>query len=435
MSSPASLCEKGREFIKKAVEADEEKDYAVAKRHYITALDYFATYLTYEKNKKAADVVRLALPNYIARAESITKFLKENPNYTPKKNGGGGNSGTAQETSGPKGSENSSKPISSFTVEKCNVSWEDVAGLQQAKAYIRQAAIIPLQIPHLFKEGGILEPWKGILLFGPPGTGKTFLAKAVSTEANATFLSVKASDIFTKWVGESETQIRNLFDQARSCDGPCIIFFDEIDALCRARTESDSEVNRRVLTEMLNQMDGMVQNGAGKSRVMVMGATNKPWELDGGIIRRFEKRVYIPLPEPSTRKLMITKLLTKAREKDGIILHVDEDCITQIVEQTEFFSAADTSLLIKDALMNLVRKMEDATHFVKTPDGRLMPCSPGHPQAIEVSWSGIKDKSTIVLPPLTNADLLAALRGTKSSVVQKDLEQFTKFEKTTGVQG
>jgi vacuolar protein-sorting-associated protein 4 len=434
MTAPSTFCDKGRDFIAKAIEADEKKDYPTAKKHYITALDYFATYLTYEKNKKASDVVRSILPSYLARAESITKFLNENPNYPPK-----GGATTAQDHSpGPNGSPatgSSAKPISAFTAEKCNISWDDVSGLPQAKAYIRQAAIIPLQMPHLFKVGGILEPWKGILLFGPPGTGKTFLAKAVSTEAQATFLSVSASDIFTKWVGESESQIKNLFQQARNCDGPCIIFFDEIDALCRSRTDSDSEVNRRVLTEMLNQMDGIRQNGDGKSRVMVMGATNKPWELDGGILRRFEKRVYIPLPEPSTRKAMLIKLFAKARENDGITIRVTEEVINQVVDQTDYFSAADISIFFKEALMNLVRKMEDATHFASQVDGRFVPCSPGNPIAVEVSWSGIADKSMIALPPLTDADILAALRNTKSSVVRGDLDQFARFAADMGVQG
>jgi vacuolar protein-sorting-associated protein 4 len=187
---------------------------------------------------------------------------------------------------------------SAIVAEKPNVAWDDVAGLEAAKDALKEAVILPAKFPQLFT--GKRRPWKGILLYGPPGTGKSYLAKAVATEANSTFFSVSSSDLISKWQGESEKLVKQLFEMARD-RLPSIIFIDEIDSLCGSRSEGEAESSRRVKTEFLVQMQGV---GKSHDGILVLGATNIPWELDPAMRRRFEKRIYISLPEAEARGYM-----------------------------------------------------------------------------------------------------------------------------------
>lgn len=172
---------------------------------------------------------------------------------------------------------------SAILSEVPNVKWDDVAGLESAKDALKEAVILPVKFPHLFV--GKRTPWRGILMYGPPGTGKSYIAKAVATEAKATFFSVSSSDLVSKWMGESERLVKQLFAMAREAK-PSIVFIDEVDSLCGSRGEGESEASRRIKTEFLVQMQGV---GSDDTGVLVLGATNLPWALDLAIKRRFEK--------------------------------------------------------------------------------------------------------------------------------------------------
>jgi vacuolar protein-sorting-associated protein 4 len=183
-------------------------------------------------------------------------------------------------------------------VDKPDVKWDDVAGLEAAKESLKEAVVLPIKFPHLFT--GKRTPWRGILLYGPPGTGKSYLAKAVATEAKGTFFSVSSSDLVSKWQGDSErfaslfnsiqwnrlylyfSLVRQLFEMARE-NKPAIIFIDEVDSLAGTRGEGESEGSRRIKTEFLVQMNGVGHDDTG---VLVLGATNIPWALDNAIKRR-----------------------------------------------------------------------------------------------------------------------------------------------------
>jgi len=178
--------------------------------------------------------------------------------------------------------------------EKPNVKWSDVAGLENAKESIKEAVILPLKFPQLFID---IKPWQGILLYGPPGTGKSYIAKAVATESDSTFFSISSADLISKWQGESEKLVRTLFQMARKAK-PAIIFIDEIDSLCGSRSEGENDSTRRVKTEFLVQMDGV---GKEQDGILILGATNLPYSLDNAIRRRFQKRIYIPLPDKAAR--------------------------------------------------------------------------------------------------------------------------------------
>nr|6AP1_A Chain A, Vacuolar protein sorting-associated protein 4,Protein hcp1 [Saccharomyces cerevisiae S288C]6AP1_B Chain B, Vacuolar protein sorting-associated protein 4,Protein hcp1 [Saccharomyces cerevisiae S288C]6AP1_C Chain C, Vacuolar protein sorting-associated protein 4,Protein hcp1 [Saccharomyces cerevisiae S288C]6AP1_D Chain D, Vacuolar protein sorting-associated protein 4,Protein hcp1 [Saccharomyces cerevisiae S288C]6AP1_E Chain E, Vacuolar protein sorting-associated protein 4,Protein hcp1 len=316
---------------------------------------------------------------------------------------------------------------SAILSEKPNVKWEDVAGLEGAKEALKEAVILPVKFPHLFK--GNRKPTSGILLYGPPGTGKSYLAKAVATEANSTFFSVSSSDLVSKWMGESEKLVKQLFAMARE-NKPSIIFIDEVDALTGTRGEGESEASRRIKTELLVQMNGVGNDSQG---VLVLGATNIPWQLDSAIRRRFERRIYIPLPDLAARTTMF-----EINVGDTPCVLTKEDYRT-LGAMTEGYSGSDIAVVVKDALMQPIRKIQSATHFkdVSTEDDetrKLTPCSPGDDGAIEMSWTDI-EADELKEPDLTIKDFLKAIKSTRPTVNEDDLLKQEQFTRDFGQEG
>ena len=240
--------------------------------------------------------------------------------------------------------------------------WEDIAGLEGAKEALKEAVILPTKFPQFFT--GKRKPWKGILLYGPPGTGKSFLAKAVATEADSTFFAMSSSDLVSKWQGESERLVKQMFEMARD-KKPSIIFIDEIDSLCTARSEGESESSRRIKTEFLVQMDGVGNTQGG---VLVLGATNVPWELDPAMRRRFEKRVYIALPEPAARAKLFRLNLGDTPNT------VTDEEFEELGVRSEGYSGSDIAIVVREALMEPLRKCQLAKQFVVDMQGRYHPC-------------------------------------------------------------
>ncbi|MBI5176756.1 CDC48 family AAA ATPase [Candidatus Micrarchaeota archaeon] len=246
-------------------------------------------------------------------------------------------------------------------IEVPNVKWEQIGGLEEIKRELKEAVELPLKSPEVFARVGI-RPVRGILLFGYPGTGKTLLAKAVATQSEANFISVRGPELLSKWVGDSEKGIREIFRKARSAS-PCIIFFDEIDAIAPARggEDNDSHVTERMVNTLLAEMDG-IQN---LRDIVVIGATNRADILDPALLRpgRFDKVLFIPAPDEKTR-LEILKVHTR---KMPIAKDVG---LADIAKKTEGYSGADLEGLCREAGMNALRdnlgaKEVSRKHFEK----------------------------------------------------------------------
>jgi SpoVK/Ycf46/Vps4 family AAA+-type ATPase len=180
-----------------------------------------------------------------------------------------------------------------------NITWQDIAGLDMAKKNINEIIVWPMLRPDIFK--GLRAPPRGVLFFGPPGTGKTLLGKAIAAQSKSTFMSISASTLTSKWVGEGEKMVRTMFAIA-AIHQPTVIFIDEIDSLLCSRSESDMESSRRLKTEFLVQLDGANTFAGDNSRILIIGATNRPDDLDEAVKRRLAKRMYIPLPNAAGRK-------------------------------------------------------------------------------------------------------------------------------------
>jgi len=231
-------------------------------------------------------------------------------------------------------------------VEVPTVKWTDVGGLESVKEELREAVEWPLKNPQVFKRMGIRPP-KGILLFGPPGCGKTLLARAVATESEANFITIKGPEVFSKWVGESEKAIREVFRKARMAS-PAVIFFDEFDSLVprRGLGYADSGVTSRVISQLLTEMDGIVT----LEDVVVIAATNRPDIVDPAILRpgRFDRLIYVPDPDEKAR-LEILQIYTK-----GMPLTKDVD-LAQLTSMTKNYSGADIDAVCREAGLNALR--------------------------------------------------------------------------------
>ena len=315
-----------------------------------------------------------------------------------------------------------------------NINFEDIAELDSAKKTLQEAVILPLLLPNFFK--GLRRPWKGVLLYGPPGTGKTLLAKALATQGKTTFFNVSATTFASKWRGESEKLVRILFEMARFY-GPSTVFIDEVDSVGTKRKDGDNEASRRVMAEMLVQMDGISSlnneinnknsnsseiNSENKNstenkiistenrpkNVMVLAATNHPWDLDDALRRRFEKRVYIPLPNKIGRKKMFEINLKDVEVEKNV--NFDE-----LVKITDGYSGADIANVCREAaLMNMRRKIMNVNK-----DGNF---------DVMKMIEDVKFQNDIDAP-ITMKDMVAAVKNISKSVSKNDLKKYEEWTK------
>ncbi|KAI5179050.1 fidgetin-like protein 1 [Pancytospora epiphaga] len=242
--------------------------------------------------------------------------------------------------------------------EHVNINWDDIVGLSNVKKAINEIVLWPMLRPDLFT--GLRGPPKGLLLFGPPGTGKTMIGKCIASQCKATFFSISASSLTSKWVGEGEKMVRALFYLARKM-APSVIFIDEIDSLLSQRSENENEGSRRIKTEFLVQFDGagVKEN----DRILVVGATNRPQEIDEAARRRLVKRIYVPLPELPNRVQMARNLISEYSNR------IDDGGLEEIGRMTEGYSGSDMFNLCREAVLEPLREIENI-NTVKPGDTR-----------------------------------------------------------------
>ncbi len=231
-------------------------------------------------------------------------------------------------------------------VQRPNIRWEDIGGLQQVKEELTEAIEWPLKHAELFSEADVRPP-KGILLYGPPGTGKTMIAKAVAATSEANFISIKGPELLSKWVGESEKGVREVFRKARQA-APCVVFFDELDAIAPRRgSEGDAHVTERVISQMLTEMDGLED----LKGVVVIGATNRPDIIDEALLRpgRFDRILEVPLPDKEARK-QIFQVHTRKKPLDSDVN------LDRLVEMTDGMTGADIAAIVNAAAMTAIKE-------------------------------------------------------------------------------
>lgn len=444
------------ELEKEARQKDSEGKLQEALTAYQNSLKVFEFVYKYEPNPSVKEMVRARIEDLVGRAETIKEMIRSGGAPAAAGSVGGaacaGGPAAASGAGAPAAAPPASgaPPVEGDSIEseedkekarlraslegtilseKPNVRWEDVAGLVQAKAALKETVIMPVMFPQLFT--GKRVPWRGILLYGPPGTGKSYLAKAVATEANSTFFSISSADLVSKWMGESERLVRSLFDMAREST-PAIIFIDEVDSLCSSRESGESDAGKRIKTEFLAQMDGV---GKANGQILVLGATNCPWDLDNAIRRRFEKRIYIPLPEAEARTRVLELALGDTPNS------IDREDLADVALRAEGCSAADLSIMTREAIYEPVRRCQRAVAFkrvIRDKDGQRregwIPCSPGDPAAVEMDMMRVPQKE-LIEPEVIIEDFEMALEKTKPSVGVGDIERYAEWTAEFGMDG
>jgi SpoVK/Ycf46/Vps4 family AAA+-type ATPase len=272
---------------------------------------------------------------------------------------------------------------------------KDVAGLHRAKRALREAIVLPLMRPDLFT--GSRQPWRGILLHGPPGCGKTMIAKATAGDIDATFFNISAATLVSKYLGESEKLVKKLYEMAKEKQ-PSIIFIDEVDSLTQSRGDGEHDAMRRVKTQLLTSMEGIASNK--EDRVVTIGATNVPWEIDSAFRRRFQKRIYVPLPDIEAREV-IFKVNSKGIELD------DSVNFNNLAEISQGYSGSDIANICRDAVMSPIRELD--------------------------SSDLIHDKN-ISARAVVQSDYETAIEGVSKSVSGRELVRFEKWNEEFGAE-
>jgi vacuolar protein-sorting-associated protein 4 len=306
---------------------------------------------------------------------------------------------------------NTSFSTDEFVPAMSTVKWDDIIGLENVKEDLKTLLVYKQKFPSALDS---IANYRSILLYGPPGTGKTLLASAICTEIKANFYSITAGNILSRWQGDSEKAIRSLFTAARA-KTPSVIFMDEVDGLLSKRDSSSDTSMRTVKNEFLTQVsipcEGMC---------LLVGATNTPWDIDDAMIRRFEKRVYIPLPSLSDRLRLFTKLLPA--------LHITEEEMDKLGFMSEGYSSSDIATVAKEVSVMPFNRAKTATQFTLCDDGKYMACEA---DGIPMTLSEVPDDQ-LKLGDILLSDVIACLSKIRSSVQLSADNVYTRWQKSHG---
>jgi vacuolar protein-sorting-associated protein 4 len=332
----------------------------------------------------------------------------------------------AKAKAAPKSDGNKAGVEGTILEDKPDVKWDDIAGLQVAKDQLMMAVVLPTKFPNMFSKDR--PPPRGILLYGPPGTGKTHLARACAGASSSTFFHVKSSDIMSKFQGESEKSVANLFASAQE-RAPSIIFLDEVDSFFGKRDkEGVVDDKRAVKNTFLQCMENFTGANTPEKSLLVLAATNIPWELDEAFIRRFQAKIYIPPPDQEGRRYLIRQLLNETQHD----LH--EDDIDGLAEATRGYSGSDIKNLAQQAMMKPVVDLQRATHFQRQiVDNKILwvPCSPSDRDARQMRLLDVTEGEPFVRR-VNAADFEAARLEVKTTIQEGTLEKLEDWTSKYG---
>jgi len=292
------------------------------------------------------------------------------------------------------------------SVEVPNVTWDDVGGLENVKRELQELVQYPVEHPEKFLKFG-MTPSKGVLFYGPPGCGKTLLAKAIANECQANFISIKGPELLTMWFGESEANVRDIFDKARSA-APCVLFFDELDSIAKSRGGNAGDgggAADRVINQLLTEMDGM----SAKKNVFIIGATNRPDIIDSAIMRpgRLDQLIYIPLPDDKSR----IQIFKANLRKTPMAKDVDLDYMAKV---TKGFSGADITEICQRACKMAIRQSIEAE--IRTERERAQ-----NPDA------DMEVEEFDPVPELTRVHFEESMKYARRSVTENDIRKYEMF--------
>ncbi len=379
-----NLYAKARQIAQDAVNADDNQNHQEAYRLYLQSAEILIELTKFTENPQLTKIYENRAKEYIGRAKALNKINKNNLNSKNNTNRG---------EQSDQNSELDQNIEASIVSENPDITLNDVAGLEAVKRSLREAIVLPLKRPDLFT--GSRQPWRGILLHGPPGCGKTMIAKATAGDIDATFFNVSAATLVSKWMGESEKLVKRLYEVAKEKQ-PSIIFIDEVDSLTQSRNENENDAMRRVKTQLLASMEGLASNK--EDRVVTIGATNVPWEIDSAFRRRFQRRIYVPLPDEEARKI-IFQINSKGIELDK---NID---FKKLSSKTNEYTGSDIANICREAIMAPIRELDS---------------------------SNLIDDSSVKARPVTQKDYLNALNNVKKSVSSSELTHFIEWDREFG---
>lgn len=335
------LEEKARLYAKRAVMADRAGNYDEALDNYKKAIELFQHIVRLRTDTPFRGVYIDLINKYSVRIRQLEKMAQALSSMGDR------------ELQAIQSSDINVEVLDLDSPNRPKVTFNDVVGLDEVKRSLKRSVIYPIKAPHLYALG-----WpKGVLLYGPPGCGKTFIAAALANEAGAVLIKVSGADIMSKWLGEAEKNVVRIFRKAReivSEGRPVIVFIDEVDGLLRIYS-SEVGGEARVKNQFLTEMDGLHDKGGWRQLLFIVGATNKPWLLDVGFLRRFQKRVYVPPPDKTLRAELFKHFIKKVEESGAVKARSDIN-YDKLAELTENYSSHDIEVVVMETLNRVIEE-------------------------------------------------------------------------------
>ena len=406
-STDSKMLKYAKQIASQAIALDRAKNYREATANYIKAAEILVECTKYTKNVNMKQMWSNKATEYLDRAEELKNMGKKkvrlrssisNKPSEDQKEGDEQENEDREEELTEEELELEKMVMGTVLIEKPDITWDDIAGLPDPKQALREAIVLPLKRPELFT--GARTPWSGILLFGPPGCGKTMLAKAAANEINCTFFVADSASIMSKWLGESEKLVRALFDVARR-KAPSIVFFDEIDSIAGTRGgPAEGGGERRLKTQLLQEIQGIKGGGSESKKLLtVMAATNRPWDLDTAFLRRFERKIYSPLPDIESREAIFS-YHTRGIEKEKSVI------FRELAELTEGYSGSDIAIVCREVIMRPIRELD--------------------------KLGSLEGNSEVQVRPINRDDFDQALRKIRPTVSDEEIQHFEDWREEFG---